>query len=421
VAAPPPEPADRRTENLMDTDVIVIGAGLAGLRAARVLTEAGRSVLVLEESARVGGRVATDEVDGFRLDRGFQLLNPGYAELRDAVDLPTLQVQTFQRGIAVSDSAGGTVLADPLRHPWRAARSAGSRYLRPVELRAAVAWLYGSDSRADDRPLAASFDRAGFTGPLRQVADVFLAGVLADGSGETSAAFVRSLTGWFLRGTPGVPARGMQALPAAMAAGLNVRLGCAAQALARRPDGVEVETAGGERLRARAAVVAVDPARLNELTSLPAVPMRGLVTWWFATTVAPTDLPVLFVDAEHRGPLVNTAVLSNVAAGYAPAGQRLVQCSALWDGGPASEADVRAHASLIYDAPTDDWRLLATHHLPHSLPVTPPGMQRPPIDLGGGVFVAGDHVEGASIQGALLSGRRTAEAVLHQLGQGSAD
>lgn len=399
----------------MDTDVIVIGAGLAGLRAARVLADAGRSVLVLEATERVGGRVGTDSVAGFLVDRGFQLVNPGYAELSDAVNVAALDVQTFQRGLAVSDTTGVTVLADPLRHPWTAARSAGSRYLRPGQLGGAVRWLYGSDGRADDRPLAASFDRAEFSGPLRQVAEVFLAGVLGEDSGATSAAFVRSLIGWFLRGTPGVPAQGMQVLPAAMASGLDVRLDCAVRRVIRKPDGVATETAAGETLRARAAVVAVDPARLDELTGLPAVPMHGLVTWWFGTPVAPSELPLLFVDGARRGPLVNSAVVSNVAAGYAPAGQHLVQCSALLGAHVPTEADVRAHAALIYDSPTDDWRLLARHELPHSLPVIPPGMQPPPNDLGGGVFVAGDHVEGASIQGALLSGRRTAETVLATL------
>ena len=103
--------------------------------------------------------------------------------------------------------------------------------------------------------------------------------------------------------------------------------------------------------------------------------MRGLVTWWFATPVAPTERPLLFVDAERRGPVVNTAVLSNVAAGYAPAGQHLVQCSAVLTGPVPSEEQVRQHASAIFDAPTDDWRVLAVHELPNSLPVMPPGMQ----------------------------------------------
>ena len=396
----------------MDSDVIVIGAGLAGLRAARELTAAGRSVVVLEAADRVGGRVATEEVDGFLLDRGFQLVNPAYSEVRDAVDLAALDVQPFQRGVAVRDGGDLTVLAEPIRHPLMAVRAAGSDYLRPRELGAALAWFRASDSRADDRTLAASFDRAGLTGALRGVADQFLAGVLADRSGATSAAFVRSLMGWFLRGTPGLPSDGMRALPRLLAQGLDVRLHSGVESVPRRPDGVRICVADGSELSARAVVVAVDPIALGTLSTLPAEPMRGLATWWFAAPVAPSTLPLLFVDAAGRGPVVNTAVVSNVAAGYAPAGAHLVQCSAVLDGALPTEAEVRAHAGFIYDSPTDDWRLLDVHELPHSLPVMAPGMQRPPIDLGGGVFVAGDHVEGASIQGALLSGRRTAEAVL---------
>lgn len=396
----------------MNADVIVIGAGLAGLRAARVLAAAGRSVVVLEAADRIGGRVATDEVDGFLLDRGFQLLNPAYSELREAVELSALDVHTFQRGVAVRDGADLTVLADPLRHPLVAVRAAGSRYLRPGELAPALAWLRGADSRTDDRPLAASFDRAGFNGALRAVADQFLAGVLAERTGATSAAFVRSLVGWFLRGTPGLPADGMRALPRLLAQGLDVRLHSSVESVRRVSDGVRVSVSDGSELAARSVVVAVDPVSLGLLTSLPSTPMRGLATWWFATPVAPTALPLLFVDGAGRGPLVNTAVISNVAGGYAPAGVHLVQCSAVLDGTLPTEADVRAHVGSIYDSPNDDWRLLHVDELPHSLPVMSPGMHRPPIDLGGGVFVAGDHVEGASIQGALLSGRRTAEAVL---------
>ncbi len=399
----------------MDADVIVIGAGLAGLRAARVLTAAGRSVVVVEASDHLGGRVHTDEVDGYLLDRGFQLVNPAYAELRDAVQVAELQVRQFQRGVAVRDDEGLTLLADPVRHPLLAVRAAGGRYLRPGQLNGALAWLRASDTRADDRTLAASFDRAGFTGPLRAVADQFLAGVLADRTGGTSAAFVRSLVGWFLRATPGLPADGMRALPRLLAHGLEIRLESRVDEVKRTPDGVRVALADGTEPAARAVVVAVDPASLGTLTSLPPVPMRGLVTWWFGTPVAPSQLPLLFVDAETRGPLVNTAVVSNVATGYAPPGQHLVQCSAVLDGETPSEAEVRAHAGAIYDSPTDDWRLLSVHEVPHSLPVMTPGLQRPPSDLGGGVFVAGDHAEGASIQGALLSGRRTAEAVLASL------
>lgn len=395
----------------MDTDVIVIGAGLAGLRAARELTAAGRSVIVLEAQDRVGGRVRTDTIDGFLVDRGFQILNPRYDEARAALNLPALRLHEFGRGVAVRDRGELIVLADPTRHPLMARRVLGSRYFSPTKLAKLAAWAAGPRSGTEDESLAASFDQAGLTGPLRALTEVFLSGVLADTRSETSAAFVRSLVGWFLKGTPALPADGMGAMPVQLAGGLDVRLSHRVDAVTRAPDGVEVGVAEA-RLKARAAIIAVDPVDLRGLTAFPVVPMRGLETWWFATDERPSDLTFLLVDPERRGPVVNSAVVSNVVPGYAPAGQHLVECSVVKDGSTHTESDVRHHAAILYSTSTDRWRVVAHHDIPRSLPAMPPGRSHPDIDLGGGVFVAGDHVEGASIQGALVSGRHTAEAVL---------
>lgn len=397
----------------MDTEVIVIGAGLAGLRAARQLSAAGRTVVVLEADDEVGGRVRTERVDGFLVDRGFQILNPGYTEARAALDLPALRLQPFGRGVAVRDSDGLSVLADPTRRPAEALHALRSPYLRPDQLVRLAAWI--APRPGADEPLARSFDRVGLSGRLRAIVEVFLAGVLADTRGETSAAFARSLVGWFLRGTPALPAAGMAAMPAQLADGLDVRLGRRATAVTRVPDGVAVGV-DGDTLRARAAVLAVDPVDFGLLTGRPAARMRGLDTWWFAATERPSDLPYLILDAERRGPVVNTAVISNVAPSYAPPGQHLIQCSVVRDGTPATEADVRRHAARLYGTPTDAWGVVARHELARSLPVMVPGRRRPDAALGGGLFVAGDHIEGASIQGALLSGRRAAAGVGSFLG-----
>ena len=394
----------------MDTDVIVIGAGLAGLRAARELTASGRAVIVLEASDAVGGRMRTDRVDGFLVDRGFQILNPAYTEARAALDLDELALRPFGRGVAVRDAAGLTVLVDPTRHPTQALGALRSPYLRPTQLAPLAAWLADPRAARRDESLAASFDRVGLRGPLRSLVEVFLAGVLADTRGETSAAFARSLVGWFLRGTPALPADGMGAIPAQLARGLDVRLGHRVDAVTPRPDGVDVSGADAT-LRARAAVLAVDPVDLGELTGRPAGPLRGLDTWWFEANVRPSDLPFLLVDADRRGPVVNTAVITNVAPTYAPAGRHLVQCSVVRRGDPCTEEDVRRHAAVLYGVPTTRWQLLAHHEIPRSLPAMAPGRRRPDVDLGGGLFAAGDHLEGASIQGALLSGRRTAASV----------
>src|SRR5215218_9438428 len=84
------------------TDVAVIGAGVAGLACARALEQSGLHVRVLERSARVGGRIGTDVIDGFRCDRGFQWLNAGDPDIRQFVDVAALNPQPIERGMVLA-------------------------------------------------------------------------------------------------------------------------------------------------------------------------------------------------------------------------------------------------------------------------------------------------------------------------------
>ena len=146
--------------------------------------------------------------------------------------------------------------------------------------------------------------------------------------------------------------------------------------------------------------------------------MKGLVTFWFATDEAPTDLDLLVLDPQRRGPVVNTAVMSNVAAGYAPPGRHLVQATALTAAGTVAEGDVREHLGRIYRTHSQGWDLVTVHEVSNALPVQRPGRPvRLPVALGDGLFVAGDHRDTASIQGALVSGRRAARAVTAEPGR----
>lgn len=194
-----------------DADVLVVGAGLAGLACARTLERAGLSVIVVEAADEVGGRMRTDLVDGFLCDRGFQIVNPAYPALRRLVDLDSLELHSFDAGVAVRHDRGLAVLADPRREPRLLPATLRSGYLDAGELAALARWaapaLRPSQlTRGPDTTLAASLDAAGVNGRLRrEVLEPFLAGVLADSSGQTSAAFVRLLARCFLLGTPGVP------------------------------------------------------------------------------------------------------------------------------------------------------------------------------------------------------------------------
>jgi len=404
----------------MSADVVVVGAGLAGLTCARELERAGLDVVVLEKSDAVGGRVRTDVIDGFRCDRGFQLVNPAYPALKQLVDVEALDLRAFAAGAALAGQRGFAIVADPRRSPGYLPRVLRSGYVLPGEIARFGAWAKPSLGSVrhllaqEDEPLADSLDSAGVRGRIRdEVFEPFFTGVLAEDRGETSATFARLLVRSFARGTPGVPALGMSELPEQIAADLRreVVVETEVVSLERRENGWRVETQKGP-YDARAVVVAADPAGAAGLTGVDAATMKGLTTYWFAAEEAPTDLDLLVLDPSRSGPVVNTAVMSNVAPAYAPPGRHLVQATALAGRQAVSEAEVREHLARMYRRPTRSWDLVVVHHVVHALPHQRPGVSlRRPVDLGDFFFGAGDHRDTASIQGALVSGRRTAAAV----------
>jgi glycine/D-amino acid oxidase-like deaminating enzyme len=178
-------------------------------------------------------------------------------------------------------------------------------------------------------------------------------------------------------------------------------------------DGWTVVLPDGEA-HAPVVVVATDPRTAGRLTPAPAPEMKGLVTWWFSAPSAPVRHKLLLLDGRPgSGPVVNTAVISNAAPSYAPAGRHLVQATALLADDVPKEELVRTQLASLYDCATDGWELLATHAIPDALPVMQPPLEvRRQISYGPGLYVCGDHRDTASIQGALVSGRRTAEAIL---------
>ncbi|CAB4962624.1 unannotated protein [freshwater metagenome] len=414
---------------MSEADVIVVGAGLAGLAAARLLTAAGRSVIVLESAEAVGGRVRSEVIDGLTLDRGFQLLNPAYPEARRVLDLDALQLRPFIPGVLLTQGDERHLIADPRRRPsalFSAARFTPGTRVEQMRFAAYAAHLASGDGRRIDRgPDSAIGDRLAIFGALSdQVLAPFLAGVLFDDSMTTSRRFAEFLLRSFILGTPALPAMGMQAIPDQLATGLDVRTRTSVVDVSP----TSVTTLDGQ-LRARAVVVATDPATAGRLVPGLAVPtMRSGTTWWHLADMPGAaltgGLPVLVVDPARRGPLVNTVVVSNAAASYlggAGRGERaLVASTALGAGRPGTpatpdEATVRRHLGVLHGVNVDHWETVAVQRISATVPAVPPGTSFRQTPRIGGIFVAGDHRDTASIQGALVSGRRIAHAALKAL------
>ena len=414
-------------------DVVIVGAGVAGLRAAQVLSAAGLEVAVLEAGDRVGGRVATDHRDGFTLDRGFQVLNPAYPELRRAVDVAALGLRAFRPGVdVVVGEQRHTILEDPRRAPAGipalVAGTLSGRAGLPWQLAALAAYAGSCAVVAEDR-LAARPDltigdalrQAGVRGRvLDRLVAPFLAGVLGDESLSTSRRYADQVLRTFVTGSPSLPGSGMADLPEAMAAGLPggvVRLGDPVHEV--RPGLVGAESG---TVRPRAVVVAgAAPAAATLLPGLSVPPMRALTTWYFRTGALPRGgHPRLLLDGRERRWLANVAVLTDTVAAYGPGGTALVAASAVGHHeGDDAAARARGDTAALVGLGPDDLDEVARYPIRDALPaLVPPDPVERPVALGDGLFVAGDHRQVPSIQGALVSGRRGAEAVLAHLGAG---
>jgi phytoene dehydrogenase-like protein len=419
-----------------DADCIVVGAGLAGLACGREVARAGRSVLVLEAADRVGGRVATDAVDGFHVDRGFQVYLDAYPEGRRQLDLPALRLGRFEPGALVAEGGRLRRVSDPWRRPLAAIGSIldGSvgigDGLRTAALRSAALAHLRAGGAGPDGP-AAGAERStreelrarGFSDAfIRRFFEPFFGGVFLERGLETSAAIFSFTFAMFSLGRACLPYGGMEAIPRQLAAGLpdgSLRLRCPV----RSAEQGRVVLADGRELRARAVVVAAEAAAAARL-----VPESDRGAWAsragksttmvaFAAERSPLDSPTLVVSAEQDGPIDNLSVPSDVAGGYAAPGAALVVVSVRRDrpGDPGGLPDaIRAQAAAWFGPQARGWRHLSTVRVDRALPdETPAGRRQRPMGprLPSGLFLCGDHCTTASINGALAGGRACGQAV----------
>lgn len=387
--------------------VIVIGAGLAGLRAAGLASAQGHDVTVLEASQRVGGRVDTELIDGFRCDRGFQLINPGYPEARRALSLQDLDLHASGRGVAVRDESGVQILADPFRHPSYLS-GLFSDTLKAADLSALLRW--NRLAHAGSMTLHQVIDDAGFSAPLRKVIEGFFSGVVADSDLKTAAPSARTLAWYFAKGIPSLPAQGMSAVAHQLAEPVldRIRFSMTVESLTSHNGQVTVACTSGEELIADRVVVATSPRVSARLTGQPEPTMNSLTTWWFDAPRRPSKLPFLYLDVREDSRLIHTSVISNVCPSYAPAGRHLVQATAV-GAHDLDDSEAMAQAASIMGVQDPDWRLLVRHDVPDALPSIEP-RHRPLASGIPGVIIAGDTAE-ASIQGALASGVAAARAL----------
>lgn len=420
--------------------ILIIGAGLAGLSCATRLTTAGRDVILLEASDRVGGRVRTDVIDGFKLDHGFQVLLTAYPACRELLDYDSLRLRRFSPGAKVRQNGKFHLLSDPWRRPGHAIATAlnpvGSIWdkLKIAKVRSAARQGILDDVyRRDDEPTIDYLQRQGFSSSMiRGFFQPFIGGVFLDESLSVSRRMFDFVFRYFAEGDAAIPADGMAAIPRQLAERLprgTLRLNQCVLEIAKQATGHQVKLSSGEVLQTDIVIVATESNAASRLLGI-----ESLSTQWNSTTNVyyacegqPNRSKMLMLRGDETGPIQTATILSNVAAEYAPSGQSLISVSTPYQSHTDSQdfddfdQAIRQQLSTWLGA-GNQLRLLASYQVPFGLPrrTLDPVMRSIKASEHGDlktdsldqVYLCGDHLETPSIQGAMNSGLRVADEIL---------
>jgi phytoene dehydrogenase-like protein len=382
-------------------DVLIVGAGLAGLSAAIHCQSAGVDVKVIESSDRAGGRVASDVIDGFICDRGFQLINAKYPALQELDVIKELDFIQAPRVIEVCLGEKRHAIGDPRQAPWTALnKETGTISEKIALLRFITGRVKAGQSIAEAlRGTGSCYDRV-----LRP----FLQGVFLTDPENLDAVYAHSIIKSFVSGQPGMPRKGVGELPKALAKRVeDIVYNTQVESI----DQGSVHTNNGT-FTADKILIATDATTATQLLGLNEVPrMAGCITWYHAASQNPSGSGHLVVDGQRRGPIINTLVISDISKNYAPTGQHLISTTTDLN---VTESDVRRHLATMWGTSTHGWQFIAKYEIPAALPIHTVGRAlSQPMKINDHHFVAGDHRSVPSQQGALFSGRLAAELILN--------
>ena len=382
------------------TEVLIVGAGLAGLSTAIHLEAAGVEVTVIESSDRAGGRVASDVIDGFICDRGFQLINAQYPALQELNVIRELDFIEAPRVIEVSLGDRRHVIGDPRQVPWTALNKATGTIPEKLAL---LRFITGKAKAGESIGQALRSTGTCYERVLRP----FLQGVFLTDPDNVDALYGHSIIKSFVSGRPGVPRSGVGELSKALAKRVSNIV------YETRVDGIEqrsVHTNNGT-YTANKILIATDATTATQLLGLTEVPrMAGCITWYHADAVNPSGSGRLVVDGQRRGPIINSVVMSDISSSYAPANQHLISTTTDLN---VTESDVRRHLAILWGVDTYAWQFIAKYEIPAALPIHNVGRAlSQSIKISDHHFVAGDHRTVPSQQGALFSGRLAAQLIL---------
>lgn len=431
-------------------DAIVVGAGLAGLTAAKSLIDAGLDVVVLEADERPGGRLKTDRVGGFLLDHGFQVYLTGYQKAKEVLDLGGLKLKSFHPGAMVRIGNAWHTVKDPIRSPWNRMLFDAIRTLQAPVATWNDLWTLQRYRQSLMRLPVEEVLKSRGKSTLERLREVgfseriidrffrpFLGGIFLDSSLNIDSARMEYVFREMGLSTAALPAGGIQAIPEQICSSwkpgvlrLNSTVGEITDTGVKLSDGTQVK---GIQV-----IIATEASGAKRLLG-DRLPIPEKLAWNATTCLyfaidrssAPTREPILWLNGNLADPLREGQVESDffainhvafpslVQASYAPRGQVLASVNinrTIPIDADALVAKVRSELEHWFGWTVTSWRHLRTYVVPYAFinPSEPLWTRELRGDMPGNgrIVTCGDYMQTSSIEGAIQSGLLAAKECL---------
>lgn len=415
--------SDKQT---MKPTITIIGAGLSGLTAAVYLHQKNYQVQLIEASDRVGGRIKTDCIDGFRLDRGFQVLLTDYPETKALLDYQKLNLKPFIPGATVLFEGGQFDIADPFRRPTALF---GTLFAPVGSLKDKVQtfWLKLklvrlSNSAIFKQPETDTYSQLKRYGFSQKMIDrfykPFFSGIFLENELTTSSNMFDFVMKQFSTGDAAIPELGMEEIPKQLAALLpenSIQFETKVTAIENNTIYLE----NGSEMNSDIIVIATEATGLaGNYIAQQKQQSHSVTTVYFEATKAPTNQAVVILNASENKKWVNNlTVMSNISNKYAPDGKVLLSIS--YNGIPEIDdtivaENMKAELKQWYGNQVDDWKMLKTYRIQYALPnqdSVSDELTKTDMKINDNIFICGDHLMNGSINAAMKSGRLVAALI----------
>jgi len=404
------------------TDIVIIGAGIAGLACAMKLKKNNRNFIIIEQSDRVGGRVGSIKENEYIFDLGFQVYNTEYYETNSLLNLKELKLKVFKPGASIYNGRRFEILSDPFRDPstiletFFSGMTTFKDKIKILTLKRALSSYCISEDQSEDMTTLKYLKSYGFSNKIiNGFFKPFFSGIFLENQLETSSKFFKNVFSNFNKGYAAVPVNGMQAIPDQMVKNLNPHNLLLGNKVieAKNPEKIVLEN--NEIIEAKYMVLT---GGSNSLVNNHIVEFNSVRTFYFSSRVK-VKHPKYINLFPYDSLINNIAILSSVSENYSPEGNTLFSITIIESDLSKSELIdiIQDKLSTYYGDEKSNYIFMKEINIKQATIKQKTGYFDLKIEDKKNILFAGDYTTYGSIEGAVVSGIKTAEKLISMSAQ----